>query len=101
MTIALAVDRHRRAHLLTALPLRFVVIEERARTPTKPPSDGFSQKSAGLQNRIVDDVSQGYFAFYEPARDRLGAALAHFQGPMTQLLSLAQTWLSVLPATNN
>ncbi len=46
----------------------------------------------GLQNRIIDDVSQCYFGFYESASERLGATLAHSREPLVQLLSLAQTW---------
>jgi len=51
----------------------------------------------GLQNRIVDHVSQGSFLCYEPARERLGAALAHSGHPLVDLLSLARTWPIVPP----
>ena len=52
----------------------------------------------GLQNRIIDDVSQGYFEFYESDARRLWAALAHSGHPLVDFLSLARTWPSVQPA---
>ena len=51
----------------------------------------------GLQNRIIDDVSQCHFRFYEPASERLGAALAHSQEPLVQLLRLTKTWPNIPP----
>ena len=35
------------------------------------------------------------FGFYEPASERLGAAVAHSWGPLVQLVRLGQTWPGV------
>ena len=51
----------------------------------------------GLQNRIVDDVTQGYFGFYDAEAKRLGAALAHSAHPLVDFLSLARTWPRLQP----
>jgi hypothetical protein len=53
---------------------------------------GTERTHGDLQNRIVDDVSQANFGFYEPARQRRGAALAHSGQPLVDFLSLAKSW---------
>lgn len=44
---------------------------------------------------MSDCVSQRSFGFYEPAAQWLGAALAHSEEHLVQLLRLAQTWLRI------
>ena len=49
----------------------------------------------GSQNRIVHNVSQGYFGFTNQRPSVLGAALAHSRHPLVDFLSLAKTWPSI------
>ena len=66
-------------------------------------------RSVRERRRILNDMrfakpnrrwrkSRLLFESYEPARNRLGAALAHSRQPLVDIVSLAQIWPTIQPA---